>query len=214
MAWPGVAGGRRRRRPGGDGRRRPGGRRRRRRFAELALPWGWYHTIHPAISISIALLQERPNPHTVLAPITFDYLEHQLHPHGAVPAGQHQHVCHHRIATAEVEGQREPQRRCRGRLHCRRRQHQVRHERGEDDAGAGRGVEQQARVLQGRVEAVSGERVGALVGGTRLPSAWSRVSARVRGGCFEAAAEKLQGGCRVRVQVGGARLRRAAREEG
>ena len=102
-----------------------------------------------------------------------DCLEHQLHPHGAVPAGQHQHVCHHRIATAEVEGEREPQRRGRGRLHCWRRQHQVRHERGEDDTGAGRGVEQQARVLQGGVEAEAGARVGALVGDTRL---WQGVS--------------------------------------
>ena len=108
-----------------------------------------------------------------LTSITLDCLEHQLHPHGAVPAGQHQHVCHHRIATAEVEGEREAQGRCRGRLHCWRRQHQVRHERGEDDTGAGRGVEQQARVLQGGLEAEAGARVGALVGDTRL---WQGVS--------------------------------------
>ena len=82
-----------------------------------------------------------------LTAVTLNCLEHQLHPHGAVAAGQHQHVCHHRVATAEVEREREPQRRGRGRLHCWRRQHQVRHERGEDDTGAGRGVEQQARVL-------------------------------------------------------------------
>ena len=63
-----------------------------------------------------------------LTAITLDCLEHKLHPHGAVPAGQHQHVCHHRVATAEVEREREPQRRGRGRLHCWRRQHQVRHE--------------------------------------------------------------------------------------
>ena len=47
------------------------------------------------------------------------------------------------------------------------------HERGEDDTGAGRGVEQQARVLQGGVEAEAGARVGALVGDTRL---WQGVS--------------------------------------
>ena len=38
---------------------------------------------------------------------------------------------------------------------------------------AGRGVEQQARVLQGGVEAEAGARVGALVGDTRL---WQGVS--------------------------------------